>query len=159
MNILIDTTWQKYIDTTKPNYRCGLRLRIEPEVNWNVKNSIKQFATWLRAKYFFPLRVPVYIKASEKIKALDGEYVSATFFEPINRNDEPYIRIATGDYEELCQEIGEERAIAAILHSFAHEVAHYFQWINAVQLTELGYERQALRYARIILTEYLEESE
>ena len=159
MNILTAEKWKKYIDTGRPGYRRGLRLRIEAEVDPSVKAAMKRFAEWLRAKYNFPLRVPVYVKATETIKAFDGEHVSATFFEPINRNDEPYIRIAAGDYALLCKKVGKEQAMIALLHSFAHEVAHYFQWINAVQLTEIGYERQANRYAGIILTQYLEEEQ
>ena len=54
------------------------------------------------------------------------------------------------------REYGKENAPASILLSAAHELTHYFQWINGIQLTELGYERQAKRYAELILDEYAE---
>lgn len=85
---------------------------------------------------------------------MDGELVSATFFEPVNRQDEPYARIATGDYQQLKEKIGRDNALASILLSVAHELTHYFQWINDIRLTAIGEERQASRYARFILDEY-----
>ena len=50
-------------------------------------------------------------------------------------------------------------AIATILQVIAHEITHYYQWINALQLTEIGRERQANQYSRYILDEYAETRE
>ena len=47
----------------------------------------------------------------------------------------------------------------AILLTIAHELTHYFQWINALKLTPIGQERQATKYARYILDEYAETRE
>ena len=113
-----------------------------------------RFCAWLRTEYFFPIRIPIYFKQAARIKAMDGELVSATFFEPVNRQDEPYARIATGDYQQLKEKIGRDNALASILLSVAHELTHYFQWINDIRLTAIGEERQASRYARFILDEY-----
>ena len=53
----------------------------------------------------YPIGVEVYLKKSDQIKTIDSKgMVSATFFEPYDKNVEPYIRVATGDYEELVQE-------------------------------------------------------
>ena len=81
---------------------------------------------------------------------------SATFFFPFDTNDEPYARVATGDYFELLEKRGKDNALASILSSIAHELTHYFQWINGINLTEMGAERQATAYARFILDEYAE---
>ena len=77
-----------------------------------------------------------------------------TFFEPFLSSDEPHIRIATGDYNELENEVGKDNALASILLSLAHELTHYYQWINNIQLTPVGRERQAARYANYIIDEY-----
>ena len=69
---------------------------------------------------------------------------------------EPYIRIATGDYLVLCEKWGEDNARIEILKSIAHELSHYFQWVNQLQLTEIGEERQAKKYDRLIIDQYLE---
>ena len=158
MNIWLYRNWEMLIDIDMPKHRTGLRFRFEKNVDPSVKSSILEFAKWLRHYYFFPIRVPVYIKASATIRALDGDLVSATFFEPFDRTVEPYIRVATGDYEELVQEVGKEAAHFVILETIAHELTHYFQWINNVQLTEIGYERQASRHAHAIVLEYISKS-
>ncbi|WHY77265.1 hypothetical protein QNH20_24860 [Neobacillus sp. WH10] len=62
--------------------------------------------------------------------------VSATFFAPFDKNVEPYIRIATGDYEELVLERGEIDALWAILGSMEQEIIHYQQWFGDKDLDE-----------------------
>jgi hypothetical protein len=92
----------------------------------------------------FPIRVVVYLKKDYQIKTLDSkEKVSATFFAPYEKNIEPYIRVATGDYEELLSERGEENAIFAILNSIAHEIIHYRQWLKNSDLDEEIAETEA----------------
>ncbi len=63
----------------------------------------------------FPIRIPIYLKDTEAIRTMDGELVSATFFQPDKRTDEPYIRVATGDYSEMLSCRGKDNALAAIL--------------------------------------------
>jgi hypothetical protein len=68
----------------------------------------------------------VYLKKDYQIKnKYSKELVSATFFAPYDKAIEPYIRIATGDYEELVSERGEIDALWALLGSMAHEIVHY----------------------------------
>lgn len=74
--------------------------------------------------------------------------------EPNDRFVEPYIRIATGDYEELREKYGRDDALATILRSFAHEIVHYLQWINGFEQTDTEAERQAERYSKEILNMY-----
>ena len=134
--------------------RKGLRLRFDADVDPEVRAAVKTFCAWLRKEYAFPLRVPVYVKSARRIKAKDGDLVCGTFFEPEAFNVEPYIRIATGDYQELKLEIGPDDALASILSTLAHELTHYFQWINGLDLTEIGRERQASQYQKYISDEY-----
>ena len=56
---------------------------------------------------------------------------------------------------DLCHKWGKDSALTAILSTIAHELTHYFQWINALKLTPIGQERQATNYARYILDEYV----
>ena len=144
--------WTKYYDSC--DCRKGLRVHYEPPVNQEVKQAIHNFCLWLRREFYFPIRVNVYVKASDTIKAMDGERVSATFFGPYNHLFEPYIRISTGDYLKRREKIGRDNALASILFSLAHELSHYYQWINDINLTPIGLERQATRYAEGILAEY-----
>ena len=69
---------------------------------------------------------------------------------------EPYMLLAAGNYNDLCKKRGKDDALAAILFVMAHELTHYFQWINSLKLTPIGQERQATKYAGYLLDEYAE---
>ena len=101
MHIWTLDKWRKFYDLSDPKHRSGMRLRFDRNVGPEVKRACKEFAAWLRKQYFFPIRVPVYIKFGEKIRANDGEMASATCLIPESKQMEPYIRIATGDYYTL----------------------------------------------------------
>ena len=153
MHIWTIENWKSNLDSSDKR-RTGLRLRIENTVDEEVKRACKDFAKWLRMEYYFPLRLPVYIKSSWYIRTMDGDNVVGSFFEPYEFNVEPYIRIATGDYIELVKSNGRDDALASILISIAHEITHYYQWINGLKLTPVGRERQATYYSRCIIDEY-----
>lgn len=156
MHIWTIENWKKIYNGA---HRKGLRFVIDKNVDIEVRSACKEFGTWLRKQYTFPIRVPVYVKQHEKIKACDGELVVGTFFWPDLRDVEPYIRVAAGDYSELKNNRGKFNALAEILLSIAHELTHYFQFINDLKLTEIGEERQAKAYAQFILEEYFEDRE
>lgn len=145
--------WEAFLQNNISR-RTGIRFRYNKTVPPDVKQSYTRFANWLRAQYYFPLRVVVYVKGEKTIRAKDGENVVGTFFEPYSPMDEPYIRIATGDYDEMARALGKDNALASILLSLAHELTHYYQWINNIQLTPIGRERQATIYANYIVDEY-----
>lgn len=137
--------------------RPGLRLRFERGVNDVLRSFYLDLAGWLRRRYIFPMRVNVYIKRAAAIKAADGELVSATFLGPFDRLLEPYIRIAAGDLTENTEKFGRYSAYCAAAASLIHELTHYFQWLNGLEMTERQEERQAVRYCRRIMWEYLDE--
>ncbi|MGE0278983.1 MAG: hypothetical protein AB7R40_26620 [Nitrospiraceae bacterium] len=117
--------------------RSGIRIRGargHPEV----RQALVRYAKWLRKRYVFPIRVPVYLFPSVTIITQDGEHVSASFFAPWDPNEEPFIRIATGDYESLKKKLGRNDALAAFIVSLSHEVNHYFQWIKSGEISEKG---------------------
>lgn len=154
MNVWTAEGWKRtYKDRC---VRKGLRVKSDGGVDDEVKRACKEFCKWLRREYDFPIRIPIYLKSSYKIKAMDGDLVVGTFFEPDDDFTEPYIRIATGDYPELLNRDGKDNALAYILRTIVHELTHYFQWINKVNLTPIGMERQATRSSRFILDLYAE---
>ena len=153
MHIWTITDWEKTLPDNSLR-RTGLRFRYDRSTHPEVKRACLQFAIWLRTQYYFPLRVVVYVKGAKTIRTKDGDHVVGSFFEPFSYLDEPYIRIAAGDYNELANHLGKDNALASILLSLAHELTHYYQWINNIQLTPVGRERQAARYANYIIDEY-----
>lgn len=158
MHIWSMQKWQKELPPYE-TMRHGLRLRCQRGTDPEVVRACKEFAAWLRTEYQFPLRIVVYIKAAEQIKARDGEMVSATILLPYDKQLEPFAKVSTGTYIDMVQRRGKDNALAAILRAIAHELTHYFQWINNLQLTEIGTERQATQYADYILDEYAETRE
>ena len=152
-------TADKWKNILAPDRRTGIRIRVEPSVDEEVRSACKNFVRWLRSEYEFPLRVPIYVKPVPYLIALDGEKAVGTFFEPLDHSVEPYIRIATGDYPALKDSIGKDNALASILLTVAHELTHYYQWLNGIELTPVGMERQASRYAHSIVDAYAETRE
>ena len=94
------------------------------------------------------MRVPVYLHPTPTITTFDGRVVSASFFAPFDRNVEPYIRIATGDYRELKRKRGRDNALASYIISLGHEVAHYRQWQATGDIWERGVVREAVAMLR-----------
>lgn len=149
--------WEKNINLMREGHRTGLRLRFDQGIDPEVRRACKEYAAFLRKEFFFPLRVVVYIKNKYKIIAMDGDKVYGTFWRmDDDYTVEPYCRIAAGDYEDLCVKWGKDEALTAILLTIGHELTHYFQWINSLQLTAIGMERQATKYARYVLDDYAE---
>jgi hypothetical protein len=109
-----------------------------------VRDALIRFAQWLRENYDFPIRVPVYLLPGEYVKTLHNEQCSASFFAPLDQNDEPYIRIATGDYANLAKSDCRDNALAAFIVSLCHEVIHYQQWIETGETWERGVARRAV---------------
>ena len=98
-----------------------------------------------------------YIRSTEYIKARDGDLVSGTFWGPYDRTEEPCIRVAAGDFHKLVEKWGKDNAFTAMLQRLAHELSHYYQWLNDLKLTPIGEERQANSYEYAIVYEYAEE--
>lgn len=135
--------------------RSGLRLRFEEGVDIEVKNALKDFAKYLRKEYIFPIRVPIYVRYTMKIMARDGDLVNGTFLGPYDKLEEPYIRIAVGNYCQKKTKRGKRDALISYFYVIAHELTHYFQWLNQIEITEIGEERQASKWADIIVKKYL----
>jgi len=119
-----------------------------------VREALKRFAKWLRQEYEFPIRVPVYLNQHHQFVTIEGKDATASFFAPYDSNVEPYIRIATGDYDELVAKWGKNDALASYMCSLAHEIVHYQQWISDGVTKEKGVVKEAeaimRRYAQAI---------
>lgn len=158
MNVWLSKKWKKNV-TVENLRRGGLRCYFDSDCSYEVRESWSRFAKWLRNNFQFPAPVSIFFKANKSIEAADGDCVSALFVEPYPGNPYPRIYIAVGDYDECKQEVGRDNALGGILRSAAHELTHYFQWINGIQLTDRGIEMQARYYADLILGWYADTCE
>ncbi len=152
MDLWQSQAWKKVY--AEANVRHGLRVRYAADLNPEVKQSICRFISWVREEYDFPMRVVVYVKADKSIIARDKTLVNGTFTSSNDPYTEPYIRVATGDYLKNKQKWGRDDALATILHTIAHELTHYYQWLNKLNQTERGEECQATRYSHKIIRQY-----
>lgn len=64
--------------------------------------------------------------------------------------------MSTGDYPELLEKRGKDNALASILITMFHELSHYYQWLNDLNLTLIGEERQATIYEKKRISDYAE---
>ena len=121
----------------------GLRIhgkRAHPEV----RECFVRFAKWLRKEKSFPVRVNVYLSPHPYIFARDGDKCTGTIWIPDDPDCFPYIRVATGDYEQRKKEDGRDIALASDLCTLCHELIHYWQWLKTDKLWEKRVARQAL---------------
>ena len=153
MNIWYIDNWKKFSDLANGNCKKGLRLHFGKDIDQKARKYFMDFSKWIRREFAFPIRINVYVKGDYKIKAKDGDMVCGLFRYPTG-DKYPYILLAVGDYKELVESRGEEQAMWSILWSFAHELTHYYQYINDVQLSSKGEEIQATRYSKQILEKY-----
>ncbi|MDQ0174595.1 hypothetical protein [Bacillus chungangensis] len=135
--------------------RTGIRIRFEKDVNPLLIKAFNHFSKWLRRNYEFPIRVKVYVKSNYYIvNRYSKEEVSATFFAPYKKTNKPYMRIATGDFNDLEKKHGKEDAILMTLKSLAHEIQHYYQWIDETEFDE----EEADNGAYEIISDYYNDS-
>ena len=154
MHIWTLERWKRYIDSSGISLQSRIRVISDSGINEDLKQSCRNFILWVKAEYYFPVPLCVKIKKQPVLKTQDGEGAVGTFWEPTDNTTLPYIRIAVGDYPELLEAEGRDDAIATILTVIAHEMTHYFQWLNAIPLTDRGRERQAVQYSHFIIHEY-----
>jgi hypothetical protein len=117
--------------------RAGLRV-CGQRGNAEVKQVILKFAKWLRTECEFPIRVPVYLLPGENFLTIDGECCIASFFAPWERTDEPYIRLATGDYPTLKKKHGKYNALLMNIESMAQQIIRYQIWVKTGELSDRG---------------------
>lgn len=152
-------TIQKWINHVPKTYICEksyIRIRSDKGIDVDLKTACRNFVLWAKKEYYFPLPIRIYLKSQETFRAFDGDDVVGAFFEPSDYLSLPYIKVATGDYLKMVDLYGRDDAIATILTVIAHEMTHYFQWVNGLSLTDRGRERQAIQYSHFILAEYAE---
>jgi hypothetical protein len=110
--------------------RTGLRVVTRKGVHIDVRRAALKFAAWLRLHYDFPIRVTVYLYAVERLHSPPDEDIVSIFFQPREKNKEPLIYLATGDYEELVSEKGniDDPLCSIVVTELAQHVINYQNW-------------------------------
>ncbi|WP_431685640.1 hypothetical protein [Hahella sp. NBU794] len=108
--------------------RQGLRIKAS-KIDPAIRSAFTKFAKWLRQRYSFPVRVPVYLHDKEFVISKNKESCVSIFFAPYSNDVEPYIKIAVGDYSVLLSEHGRDEALFTLLYSMSVEVLKYQKWL------------------------------
>ncbi len=153
MNRLWDTrsfTAQKLHRTVE---RKGLFLHIHPHIHPFIRREVLLFGKWLRLNYQFPIRVHIHIPNARRVLSHDGDLCYGICFIPVDPNESISVYIA-GGYKDIGELQNLQNFTWTTLGTLAHELGHYFQYINQIELTTRGKEWQATYYANRILSEY-----
>jgi hypothetical protein len=113
-----------------------------------VRQCLIRFAQWLRKDKHFPVRLNVYLSPHHLITAKDGNKCDGTIWFPDSHEECPYIRIATGGYEDRKSKEGRDNALARDIHQICHLVIHYWQWLETNDFWDQGVDRKATRMLR-----------
>lgn len=148
--------WRKHLPASVVQAQSCVDVCADKGVETDLEKACVQFVDWLKREYLFPIPICVHLKNGTILKTMDGDTAVGTFFEPPSYAGCPNIRVAAGDYGDLVLSDGRDNAVAAILTVIAHEMTHYFQWINGIHFSGFILEWQATRYARRILAAYAE---
>lgn len=108
--------------------RTGLRIvghRGHPEV----RDCFVRLAVWLRPRLDFPVRCPVYLTPHAEVRSMYGGTCVAKFFGPYDLREEPFITIATGEFDAEVAEFGRDNALGGYIGALGHELVHYYQWL------------------------------
>ncbi len=108
-------------------YRTGLRIVCRKSVLDDVRKTVVSFAKWLRYEYEFPVKVVVYLSPEKYL--YNDKHCSSVFFRPVDKTTEPYIVVATGDYQRMCYEgYSQVDALCNILNTIVKRVLDYQNW-------------------------------
>lgn len=122
-----------------------IKMHFEKDVNLCVKLAFKEFRKWLKTKMIFAITINVYVTNTYRVTTKNHVEGTGIFGTPSSKNKYPYIKLATSDFEELKNEIGYYNGMMSILHTFAHEIVHYKQWIDNKAFREKLADKEATK--------------
>lgn len=144
-SIWIDYEFKNYYKDSK---LTGLRLHYDNEVSASKRNNLNSLFTWLRKKYYFPLRCNVFLLNQEKFKSkTPHSFCQGIFFPPegLRRAKMPQIYIAINTDKEF------------LYFTIFHELTHYYQWYfkEDEKCSNRSLEIESNKWAQWLLNEYL----
>ncbi len=128
----------------KPN-DSDIILHFDKNVNPYIKLAFKEFRKWLKNKISFPIKINIYVTSSYRVVTKKQIKATGIFTIPSTKNKYPFIKLATADFEDLKSEVGYYNGMMSILHTFAHEVIHYQQWIREQSFNERLADKEATK--------------
>jgi len=137
----------EYIDSAK---ETGIRCVFSKEFNEDTRTEIMQFIKFIRANYYFPIRVKIWFdNETHFVNQTDGHKYYGVFYDgDSDKTKYPKIYIAAKQTEK--------NSIEDILFSIAHELTHYYQWyfLEDDKRTDRSLEIEANKWTKYILYTY-----
>ena len=133
----------------QPRAKKGLRV-IGHRGHPAVRKCLIRFAAWLRREYSFRVRLNIYLSPHRVVIAeTTGEECAGTVWFPDSEEEYPYIRIATGDYEDRKKQDGRDNALASEICLLCRLIIQYWQWLDTNDFGEKGARRKATKMLRL----------
>lgn len=147
-SIWIDLEYKDYYSDSKSQ---GLYVYYDKTYDNTAKESLNLFISWLKNKFFFPIRCNIFIEdkrdycSSKKGYRCQGIFYGVGDFK---RTRLPRIYIAGN------------AALDYVIFAIAHELTHYFQWyfFQDNDISERHLEAEANKYAKWLTYSFLKDN-
>lgn len=123
----------------------SIKMHYSKHIDIRIKLAYKEFNKWIKTYMNLVKVLHVFIKEDYNILSRNKESAIGLFGYPNGRNKYPYIKLAIGDFEDLCFKNGEYIAIMSILHTYAHELVHFEQWLDNKPSLEKKADKKATK--------------
>lgn len=140
-----------YKDSAKAS---GIRYKFydnENQFDKNTTQSIKEFISFLRKNYYFPIRLNVlFCNTSYFNHYIDNHIYYGAFYDMEDEKKKVYPRIS------IAAKVDKHNNLKDILYTLAHEITHYYQWyfLEEDKRTSRSLEIEANKWAKYILNFY-----
>lgn len=157
MNVLSKLSCNTKTKEKYKNIESGIVFIYDNNINKDIKRAFANFEKWLSKNLYFPVKLYIYIRNTKHVQTTKGESVVGRLFAPGDAGHErAFAEIAVGDYKELLNKEKKTVLLAEMMDPIAHEIVHYFQWINNEICGYLPYFKEiyAKKYSSKLLLEY-----
>lgn len=138
----------------------GLVIKYDKGINSDVKKAVEKLEKWLiKEECWFPVKLTIYVEKGEKVIASNGEEVYSLEYFSYDFRDDFYIKIATGDYEDILKERQNKNdALAPYIYDIIKSLTFYYQWINGFRRPWFLKRINAKKYADYIFDDYVRDN-
>ncbi len=144
----IDKEYKKYYKSS--GKAVGIRYKTN-EIDSFVLERLGSFVSFLRKKYYFPIRLNVlFCNTSCFRHHIDNHVYYGAFYSMDDEKRMVYPRIS------IAAKVTDTNTMENIFFTLAHEITHYYQWyfIEDEKRTSKSLEREANKWAEYILNLY-----
>ena len=136
----------QYLDCEKN----GLRLLFYKDIDVNIKNYIKKYISFLRKKYFFPIRCYIHITNNNSYHSHSGGRCYGVFFD-----DEETTNKYPSIY--LPAKLARNNDYFDVIYNLTKLLTYYYQWYfkETKSRAHRSLEIEATKYASYLTFEYM----